>query len=477
MALYNVGTGGTQTINQSGTDSVSFQGTGTLNIAGTPAAPIDVTLSQLGGIGLLDTINITDANVAVDGGVGLNALQDYNLGSGATLALDNAQSVSTGTTVTFTAPDSRLALGNGVDPTILGGIAGFAPGNTVDVREQAASVAYSDNPGTNTGGTLTLLDSNGQAVSTLNLISGEYTAARFQTSADGVGGTLIGFDTTAPTVTTVTTNPGSGNLEPGQTVAIDALTSEPVSVTGGIPTLALSDGGTAVYDPASSTPTTLVFTHTVQAGETTPDLSVLGVNLNGARVTDAAGNAADLSGLVANPGGTLGVAAGGGGVYRFLDTDTGTHFFTADANERDALMNPSSSSYRSNLHEETNNFGTVDPAASNPSDVTVYRFFDSVHGTHFFTASQSEANGLSNPKSSSYRPDLIAEPKSSFLEHGTQQVGDVPVYRFFDSQYGTHFYTGNQAEYAAITTPGAASYRPDLVPEGVGFYAPSGTYT
>ncbi len=82
MALVDVGLGGTQTIDQSGTDSVAFQGIGTLNIAGSPANPIDVILSQVGGVGLLDTVDITDANVLLDGVAGVSALANYNVGSG-----------------------------------------------------------------------------------------------------------------------------------------------------------------------------------------------------------------------------------------------------------------------------------------------------------------------------------------------------------------------------------------------------------
>jgi hypothetical protein len=61
-------------------------------------------------------------------------------------------------------------------------------------------------------------------------------------------------------------------------------------------------------------------------------------------------------------------------------------------------------------------------------------------------------------------------------EDGTQQAHDVPVYRFFDTTNGTHFYTGSQSEYTAITTPGSSGYRSDLTYEGIGFYAPAGSF-
>ena len=93
-------------------------------------------------------------------------------------------------------------------------------------------------------------------------------------------------------------------------------------------------------------------------------------------------------------------------------------------------------------------------------------------GTHFFTASASETQTIGTT-----RPDLVAEPKSVFYEDATPQTGDVAVYRMFDSQHGTHFYTGNQSEYAGLTTPGSLTYRADLVADGVSFYAPAGSYS
>ena len=625
-----VGLDQNQTINQSGADSVSFLGLGTLDITGTPAQPITVTLSQVAGIGVANTISLTDADVTLSGVAGVNALVDYTLGQASTLRLASTVGVAAGSSVTFTAPDSELIVGRGVDLSVLNAIGGFGPGNTIDVSALATSVSYADNAGTGTGGTLTLLDGSGQTVATLPLTSGEYVAGEFQLSPDGTGGTQVRLgvtttgvtaspmtadlgtgrmvvlsvntstpvtvtggtptlalndggtatydptassgstlafkytvaagqntpdlavvgaslngatvagsggvpldltgalvnpagtlqvDTTAPTVTGVSTNPGSGTVQPGNMVGITVGTSEGVTVSGGTPTLSLSDGGTATYDPTSSTPTMLMFMHTVEPGQSTADLTVTGVNPNGSSISDSAGNAADLSGAVTNPSGVLMVAdgstgsgttgsgtTGGGtmnggiplngttiggttgngsgpgtgsaglGVYRFFDSSTGTHFFTADVNEKNSLMSPSSAGYRPDLKEEVNNFGAVDPSTAGSGVETVYRFFDTVHGTHFFTASQSEASSLMDPKSSTYRSDLTFEPSSSFVEHSTQQAGDVAVYRFFDQTYGTHFYTGSQSEYAAITTPGAAGYRADLVSEGVGFYAPSGSY-
>src|SRR5262249_3628390 len=67
----------------------------------------------------------------------------------------------------------------------------------------------------------------------------------------------------------------------------------------GIPTLTLNDGGTATYVSGSGT-NTLAFGYTVSSTDIPVSaLSITQVNLpNGATVTGAAGNAADLSGAL-----------------------------------------------------------------------------------------------------------------------------------------------------------------------------------
>ncbi len=87
-----------------------------------------------------------------------------------------------------------------------------------------------------------------------------------------------------------------GRLTAGQTAVLAIGLSEPVTVVGGVPSLLLNDGGVATYDAAHSTSTSLVFDYTVQAGQHTNALAVIGINQHGATVTDVAGDAANLSG-------------------------------------------------------------------------------------------------------------------------------------------------------------------------------------
>ena len=82
----------------------------------------------------------------------------------------------------------------------------------------------------------------------------------------------------------------------GQTVHVTLNMSNSVTVTGA-PALVLNDGGTAAYNAGASDPAhgVLVFDHVVAAGNTSPDLTIASVALNGGAINDASGHAADLS--------------------------------------------------------------------------------------------------------------------------------------------------------------------------------------
>ena len=146
------------------------------------------------------------------------------------------------------------------------------------------------------------------------------------------------------------------------------------------------------------------------------------------------------------------------GIARFFDTVTGTQFYTSSLSEYNAIL-----TNRPDLKQESNDLNALNPntVATDPDAVPVYRFFDSTCGTHFFTASTGERDNVN-----ATRPDLQFEGVG-FFEHTAPQVGDTAVYRFFDGHNGTHFYTTSETERASILTTQA-----NLVDEGICFYAP-----
>ena len=219
--------------------------------------------------------------------------------------MDFASTVGVGalTSIAFTGTNSRLVLGGGINLSLLSSaISGFAPGSSIDVSAVAASVSYVDGTGNNTGGTLNLLNSSGTVVQTISLSNGEYVAGNFRLTPDTNGGTIVDFGIT---VTNVTASPATADLRVGNTVTFAVTTSAPVTISGGVPSLTLNDGGIATFNSGASSGTNLVFTYTVVAGQNTPDLAITAVSLNGATVSAAGGVPVYLSGAAVNPNGIL----------------------------------------------------------------------------------------------------------------------------------------------------------------------------
>jgi VCBS repeat-containing protein len=135
------------------------------------------------------------------------------------------------------------------------------------------------------------------------LAQGTQTVAASETNAAGLTGSAaltFTYDTVAPTVTSESISGtgilgGTGTLTAGQSAVLTLGLSEAVTVADGAPSLALNDGGIATYDVPRSTATSLAFDYTVAAGQEANPLAVIGINLNGATVTDLAGNAANFS--------------------------------------------------------------------------------------------------------------------------------------------------------------------------------------
>ena len=145
-------------------------------------------------------------------------------------------------------------------------------------------------------------------------------------------------------------------------------------------------------------------------------------------------------------------------IHRFFDKTDGTHFFTASSTEASNLA-----ATRTDLSYEGVGLHGYATADASPSSVAVFRFFDLNDGTHFYTASTAERDALVTNQSAAMKFEGIA-----FYENATPQAGDIAVYRFFDTNHGTHLFTQSASEKASIL-----STRPDLVSEGIAFYAPN----
>ena len=446
---------------------VGYRGsTGTLVVDSGSTVRADTGITVGGGA------DRTGANgtIIVQGGSLLQATVAANNSAAMTLGND----VGTTGTVTVTGTSSRLSTSNyrltigsaGTGSlTIANGATATSGANYTDAEAALAIGAAVGGTGSLTiTGAGSKFTASGDAVLGGNeKNAGTYTVGGTATVAVTSGGTLA-----------VT---GRLTIDAGASLTVDqssTLTTPLISIAGGTADLYTLNSSNAVGFSGAGTLKVHALSGATSVsgfgfGDTIDIVGTTAVSLSGNTVT-AAGGTLTLAAAPANTGYQLFDDGKGGelvaltpktiGVYRFFDTTLGTHFYTSDAGEAAAVL-----AARPDLTPEgPGGIGlqAVAVSASDPNAVAVYRFFDTIHGTHFFTASATERDGLI-----AGRADLTYEPSSSFYEHGTPQTGDIPVYRFFDNVYGTHFYTDNEAERAGIV-----ANRPDLVAEGVGFYEP-----
>lgn len=124
-------------------------------------------------------------------------------------------------------------------------------------------------------------------------------------------------------------------------------------------------------------------------------------------------------------------------MYRFFRPDTGTHFYTTTAAERNSVAKNPGYRYEGQVAY------VLQPSSTTTGTTALNRFYTPPTGTHFYTASQTEyARVLTYPQ---YTLDGVAAKV-----YANQATGTVPMYRFFRPDTGTHFYSASTAEVAAV---------------------------
>ena len=147
-------------------------------------------------------------------------------------------------------------------------------------------------------------------------------------------------------------------------------------------------------------------------------------------------------------------------VFRFWSSALGSHFYTIDEAERDYLIDEASDfwGYEGPVFQAatTDLEGDVSP---------VYRFWSDTYGTHFYTISQTERQTLLADKAGKWIAEGIA-----FYAHaeGQQPADAVPVYRFWSSANNAHFYTADEFEKETLLK----KYPDVYTCEGIVFYVP-----
>ncbi len=140
-------------------------------------------------------------------------------------------------------------------------------------------------------------------------------------------------------------------------------------------------------------------------------------------------------------------------VYRFFNTDTVVHFYTANEEERNFIE-----AELTNFQGEGASYRGVDPLTGAGSPVPVYRFLNQDTGVHLYTVSEAERDTVENLDNFSFEGE-------AFFAYETQIEGTIPIYRFFNPTTGAHFYTPSATERDTVT-----ENLPDFQSEGIACY-------
>lgn len=123
-------------------------------------------------------------------------------------------------------------------------------------------------------------------------------------------------------------------------------------------------------------------------------------------------------------------------IYRFFNPASGTHFFTGNVDERNFVIgNDAILSY------EGAAFGGTQQETGAASELAVFRFFNSQNGTHFYTASSDERDGIINSAT-----NLQYEGVSYYGFADAQDGAHSALYRFYNISNDSHFYTASTTE-------------------------------
>ncbi|MGV8082068.1 MAG: hypothetical protein AB2L09_00295 [Coriobacteriia bacterium] len=161
----------------------------------------------------------------------------------------------------------------------------------------------------------------------------------------------------------------------------------------------------------------------------------------------------DLTATVFRLGTVEEPASGLVSVYRFYNVRNGSHFYTDSAGERDIVI-----SRWPNVYTYEGVAYVLNPASNTQP---LYRFYNHVTGGHFYTASIDERDAVMEKW-----PTVFTYEGETYKVSLTEAASSLPVYRFYNVVNGSHFYTASEEERDIVISrwPNVYTY------EGVAFY-------
>ena len=147
-------------------------------------------------------------------------------------------------------------------------------------------------------------------------------------------------------------------------------------------------------------------------------------------------------------------------VYSLFNEDTEGYLYTSSEAERDAVLE----NLPNYTLDESFSYRSVDLDSITGSAVAepVYRFFNEDSGTHFYTISEVEKESVEANLSNF---DLETE-SSAFFAYAESQPDTIPIYRLYNTNTGAHFYTSSEEERGTLEDTA------DVISEGIAYYVP-----
>ena len=140
-------------------------------------------------------------------------------------------------------------------------------------------------------------------------------------------------------------------------------------------------------------------------------------------------------------------------VYRFYNTVSGAHFFTISNVEKNYVQ----ATFPQFQFEGLRFFALLNTETGLSP---VYRFYNNSTGTHFYTISKVEKDTVITKW-----PTLFTYEGIAWYASTASGTGWIPLYRFYNTNKGTHFYTTNVVE-----RDGILATLPQFSYEGIGYY-------
>lgn len=157
-----------------------------------------------------------------------------------------------------------------------------------------------------------------------------------------------------------------------------------------------------------------------------------------------------------------------GSVFRFFNTRDKAFFYTNSSAEKDLILNNSNVN-RNNIDEWPYVYQgiTFESAHSYSGAVPLYRFYNSQTGHHFFTVNKDEAAYVRSMSSQGlwpFKDEGVAFNVFASDPTPTTVGQEVAVHRFYSVSLNRHFFTADSSEADLIRATGVWTY------EGVAFF-------